>query len=100
MSKPIENCPQPDEPMRDRAWTAEQVENAADDATPFSPRWAQMLHAFAATLRQQADRGDGGVSDEACAMLRRKLPLGCAGMVGNDEARAALEAVWKDIRNA
>jgi hypothetical protein len=30
MSKPIEGCPQPDEPMRDRAWTAEQVDAMAD----------------------------------------------------------------------
>lgn len=49
-------------------------------------------------LAVQAQWGDGVVSDEACAMLRRKLPLGCAGMVGNDEARAALEAVAPLLR--
>jgi hypothetical protein len=32
MSKPIENCPQPDEPMRDRAWTAEQKKSAETQA--------------------------------------------------------------------
>jgi hypothetical protein len=81
MSKPIEGCPQPDEPMRDRAWTAEQVDAMADayfQDTEDVDQCGAMLRAFAATLRQptnppeigsklvgqQAEQAGGLVSDK------------------------------------
>lgn len=35
MSKPIENCPQPDEPMRDRAYTGRQLLDLAAKAVGY-----------------------------------------------------------------
>lgn len=56
MSKPIENCPQPETPIRERAWTAEQVERAAENWETFGATDSPaMLRAYAATLRQQAE---------------------------------------------
>lgn len=54
MSDSIENCPQPDEPMRDRAYTPEQLERHAKHCDAVEEHdAARMLRAYAATLRQQ-----------------------------------------------
>lgn len=58
MSKPIENCPQPETPIRERAWTAAKVlaQAALERRDRGDVVTEAMLRAYAATLRQQAER--------------------------------------------
>jgi hypothetical protein len=69
MSNPIENCPQSDEPICERAWTAEQVEAMAEqlnlvNLASTEHKASRMLRAYATTLRQQGESVDTAMTLE------------------------------------
>lgn len=97
-------------------YTAEQAEHRANHFENAGILdIAAMLRAYAATLRQQATNppeigsklvGDGAVSDEVVGAAWNAYEQSLSARERFTQAykrtamRAALEAVWKDIRNA